>query len=247
MLSHWESYALAIAGVLGFVLQQVSLGTGRLAPSVATISVANAVVGIAIGTLLLDSGSPSGVARRGGESSGSASLSSGRSRSRWRADCETRHFPPTARSRRRDRPDHPARRRQPGNRRGRPRAPNTPRSGHCRARVRAALRRLVAARAWRTGWRRHVGRDRGVVSGIAAVTSPSSGSTSPRSRGSRSSGSSRCYAIASASVRIGSSGQCFFGSGLLFVAMMFVAAAGTGTPARRQVPGRTGRGADGSS
>jgi drug/metabolite transporter (DMT)-like permease len=54
MLSHWEAYALAIAGVLGFVLQQVSLGTGRLAPSVATVSVANPVVGILIGTLLLD-------------------------------------------------------------------------------------------------------------------------------------------------------------------------------------------------
>ena len=54
MLSHWECYALAIAGVLGFVLQQVSLGTGRLAPSVATVSVANPVVGILIGMLLLD-------------------------------------------------------------------------------------------------------------------------------------------------------------------------------------------------
>jgi drug/metabolite transporter (DMT)-like permease len=54
MLSHWECYALAIAGVLGFVLQQVSLGTGRLAPSVATVSVANPVVGILIGVLLLD-------------------------------------------------------------------------------------------------------------------------------------------------------------------------------------------------
>ncbi len=54
MLSHWEAYALAIAGVLGFVLQQVSLGTGRLAPSVATVSVANPVVGILIGILLLD-------------------------------------------------------------------------------------------------------------------------------------------------------------------------------------------------
>jgi drug/metabolite transporter (DMT)-like permease len=54
MLSHWECYALAAAGVLGFVLQQVSLGTGRLAPSVATVSVANPVVGILIGTLLLD-------------------------------------------------------------------------------------------------------------------------------------------------------------------------------------------------
>ena len=54
MLSHWECYALAVAGVLGFVLQQVSLGTGRLAPSVATVSVANPLVGILIGILLLD-------------------------------------------------------------------------------------------------------------------------------------------------------------------------------------------------
>ena len=53
MLSHWECYALAIAGVGGFVLQQVSLGTGRLAPSVATVSVANPVVSILIGVLLL--------------------------------------------------------------------------------------------------------------------------------------------------------------------------------------------------
>ena len=54
LLSHWEGYALAVAGLLGFVLQQVSLGTGKLAPSVATVSVANPIVGIAIGTLLLD-------------------------------------------------------------------------------------------------------------------------------------------------------------------------------------------------
>ena len=54
MLSHWECYALAVAGVLGFLLQQVSLGTGRLAPSVATVSVANPLVGILIGILLLD-------------------------------------------------------------------------------------------------------------------------------------------------------------------------------------------------
>jgi drug/metabolite transporter (DMT)-like permease len=54
MLSHWECYVLAIAGVGGFVLQQVSLGTGRLAPSVATVSVANPIVGILIGILLFD-------------------------------------------------------------------------------------------------------------------------------------------------------------------------------------------------
>ena len=54
MLSHWQCYALAIAGALGFVLQQVSLGTGRLAPSVATVSVANPVVGILLGLILLE-------------------------------------------------------------------------------------------------------------------------------------------------------------------------------------------------
>src|SRR5512133_3686394 len=54
MLSHWQCYALAVAGVLGFVLQQVSLGTGRLAPSVATVSVANPVVGVLLGIALFD-------------------------------------------------------------------------------------------------------------------------------------------------------------------------------------------------
>src|SRR5262249_19693312 len=58
LFTHWEGYALALAGVLGFVLQQVSLGTGRLAPSVATVSVANPVVGILLGTVLL-AGAPS--------------------------------------------------------------------------------------------------------------------------------------------------------------------------------------------
>jgi drug/metabolite transporter (DMT)-like permease len=54
VLSHWEVYALAVAGVLGFVLQQVSLGTGKLAPSVATVSVANPVVSILLGVILLE-------------------------------------------------------------------------------------------------------------------------------------------------------------------------------------------------
>jgi drug/metabolite transporter (DMT)-like permease len=54
MLSHWEVYALVVAGGLGFVLQQISLGTGRLAPSVATVSVANPVVSITIGVVLFD-------------------------------------------------------------------------------------------------------------------------------------------------------------------------------------------------
>ena len=54
LLSHWQPYVLAIAGVLGFVVQQVSLGTGRLAPSVATVSVANPVVSILLGVILLE-------------------------------------------------------------------------------------------------------------------------------------------------------------------------------------------------
>jgi drug/metabolite transporter (DMT)-like permease len=54
LLSHWEPYVLAIAGVLGFVLQQVSLASGRLAPSVATVSVANPVVSILLGVVLLE-------------------------------------------------------------------------------------------------------------------------------------------------------------------------------------------------
>jgi drug/metabolite transporter (DMT)-like permease len=54
MLSHWQCYVLAIAGVLGFVLQQVSLGTGRLAPSVATVSVCNPLVGVLLGIAIFD-------------------------------------------------------------------------------------------------------------------------------------------------------------------------------------------------
>jgi drug/metabolite transporter (DMT)-like permease len=54
LLTNWEPYVLAIAGLLGFVLQQISLGTGRLAPSVATVSVANPVVGILLGVVLLE-------------------------------------------------------------------------------------------------------------------------------------------------------------------------------------------------
>ncbi len=54
MLSNWQPYVLAVAGILGFVLQQISLGTGRLAPAVATVSTVNPIVGIVIGTVLLD-------------------------------------------------------------------------------------------------------------------------------------------------------------------------------------------------
>ena len=54
MLSSWEFYAFATAGIIAFVVQQVSLGTGRLAPSVATTSVMNPIVSVLIGIVLLD-------------------------------------------------------------------------------------------------------------------------------------------------------------------------------------------------
>jgi hypothetical protein len=54
VLESWELYAFALAGILAFVVQQVSLATGKLAASVATVSVCNPLVGIVIGTLLLD-------------------------------------------------------------------------------------------------------------------------------------------------------------------------------------------------
>lgn len=54
MLSSWEFWAFAAAGILAFLVQQVSLSTGRLAPSVAMTSVINPLVGILIGTLLLE-------------------------------------------------------------------------------------------------------------------------------------------------------------------------------------------------
>jgi drug/metabolite transporter (DMT)-like permease len=53
-LESWEFYAFAIAGIIAFLVQQVSLATGKLAASVATVSVCNPLVSIVIGTLLLD-------------------------------------------------------------------------------------------------------------------------------------------------------------------------------------------------
>lgn len=53
-LSSWELYAFAVAGILAFLVQQVSLATGKLAASVATVSVCNPLVSILIGTILLE-------------------------------------------------------------------------------------------------------------------------------------------------------------------------------------------------
>jgi len=54
VLSHWEVYAMAIAGVTAFVIQQMSLSSGYLATSVATVSTANPIVSVVIGVLLFD-------------------------------------------------------------------------------------------------------------------------------------------------------------------------------------------------
>jgi drug/metabolite transporter (DMT)-like permease len=54
VFTSWEAYAFALAGVIAFVVQQLSLAKGNLAASVATVSVCNPLVSIVIGTLLLD-------------------------------------------------------------------------------------------------------------------------------------------------------------------------------------------------
>jgi hypothetical protein len=52
--SHWQIYACGLAGIAAFVVQQVSLGTGRLAPSVASTSVLNPILSVVIGIVLLE-------------------------------------------------------------------------------------------------------------------------------------------------------------------------------------------------
>jgi drug/metabolite transporter (DMT)-like permease len=53
VLADWEFWVMAVAGIVGFYLQQVSLATGRLVTSVATVSVANPVISVALGALVL--------------------------------------------------------------------------------------------------------------------------------------------------------------------------------------------------
>jgi drug/metabolite transporter (DMT)-like permease len=54
VLGGWQLWAMAIAGLVGFYVQQVSLTTGQLVPSVATVSVVNPVVSVLLGVLILD-------------------------------------------------------------------------------------------------------------------------------------------------------------------------------------------------
>ena len=53
MIGGWEFWVMAAAGIVGFLFQQLSLSTGRLVPSVATVSVTNPVVSVLLGALVL--------------------------------------------------------------------------------------------------------------------------------------------------------------------------------------------------
>ena len=54
VLSRWQLWVMAITGIVGFLIQQVSLATGRLVTSVAAVSVANPVVSVTLGAILLE-------------------------------------------------------------------------------------------------------------------------------------------------------------------------------------------------
>ena len=54
VLLDWHIYALAVAGLVGFMLVQASLQTGALAPAITTTMVFETVVGVVVGLTLLD-------------------------------------------------------------------------------------------------------------------------------------------------------------------------------------------------
>ena len=54
VLSHWEFFGMAITGIVAFLVQQISLSAGYLATSVATVSVSNPIISVALGVLLFD-------------------------------------------------------------------------------------------------------------------------------------------------------------------------------------------------
>jgi|SRR5579871_4378844 len=53
VVGEWETWVWAAAGAIGFLFQQLSLSTGRLVPSVSAVSVANPVVSVLLGALVL--------------------------------------------------------------------------------------------------------------------------------------------------------------------------------------------------
>jgi hypothetical protein len=50
----WQTWALLGFGLVAFVIQQLSLATGQLAPAMAAVSVANPVVSVILGILLFE-------------------------------------------------------------------------------------------------------------------------------------------------------------------------------------------------
>jgi hypothetical protein len=54
VLTGWQLWTLAATGIVGFLLQQISLATGRLVTSVASVSVANPIVSVTLGAVLLE-------------------------------------------------------------------------------------------------------------------------------------------------------------------------------------------------
>lgn len=53
VVAGWQFWVWAAAGVIGFLFQQLSLATGRLVPSVAAVSVANPIISVMLGALVL--------------------------------------------------------------------------------------------------------------------------------------------------------------------------------------------------
>ncbi|MGH2923015.1 MAG: DMT family transporter [Solirubrobacterales bacterium] len=54
VLANWHLYALSVAGLAGMTLTQLSLGTGALAPAVATSSIFNPALSVLLGLTLFD-------------------------------------------------------------------------------------------------------------------------------------------------------------------------------------------------
>ena len=52
-MESWEFWMMSAGGLVGFVIQQISLSTGKLVASVATVSVANPIVAVALGAIVL--------------------------------------------------------------------------------------------------------------------------------------------------------------------------------------------------
>ena len=53
VLENWEIWVMGGTAILGFYFQQISLSFGRLATSVAAVSVANPVVSVLLGAIVL--------------------------------------------------------------------------------------------------------------------------------------------------------------------------------------------------